>query len=138
MFGRYDHGVDEKGRIFVPAKFRSKLGESFYLTIGLDRCLCVYTEESWQKIVDKFNALPLSQSAKMRFLFANAAKCEPDRQGRFLIPGELRSYAEIGEDVTFIGMGSRAEIWDKERYAALEKEQLTPETLRQMMEDLNF
>lgn len=138
VFGRYDHAVDEKGRIFVPSKFRPKLGEAFYITIGTDRCLSVYTEDSWEKIVEKFNALPLSQSARMRFLFANAAKCEPDKQGRFLIPAELRSYAGIGADVTFIGMGNRAEIWDKQSYAKLEKEQLTPETLRQMMEELNF
>lgn len=138
MFGRYDHGVDEKGRIFLPSKFRAELGDAFYVTIGLDRCLTVYTEASWQKILDKFNEMPLSQSVKMRFLFANAAKCEPDKQGRFSLPQELRSYAGISENVTMIGMGTRAEIWDKDSYQKLEDKELTPESLKQMMEELNF
>lgn len=138
MFGRYDHGVDEKGRIFLPSKFRAELGDAFYVTIGLDRCLTVYTEASWQKILDKFNEMPLSQSVKMRFLFANAAKCEPDKQGRFFLPQELRSYAGISENVTMIGMGTRAEIWDKDSYQKLEDKELTPESLKQMMEELNF
>ena len=89
MVGKYRHTVDPKGRLFVPAKLREELGDSFYVTLGLEHCLSVYTEAGWQAIVDKYNALPMSQARKMRFLFANAAKCEPDKQGRFLIPTEL-------------------------------------------------
>jgi len=138
MFGRYDHAVDGKGRIFVPSKLKEELGETFYVTLGLDHCLSVYTESGWTQIVEKFNSLPISQSAKMRFLFANACKCEPDKQGRFLIPTELRSYAGIQENVTVIGLGSRAEIWDTETYRNLEAEALTSENLKQIMEELNF
>lgn len=138
MFGRYDHTVDDKGRIIVPAKLRAELGNSFYVTLGLDDCLSVYTEESWCEILAKFEALPISQSAKMRFLFANAAKCEPDKQGRFLIPGELKRYAGIKQNVTIIGQGKRAEIWDTATYTKLEEETLTPENLRKAMEELNF
>ena len=83
MVGKYRHTVDPKGRLFVPAKLREELGDSFYVTLGLEHCLSVYTEAGWQAIVDKYNALPMSQARKMRFLFANAAKCEPDKQGRF-------------------------------------------------------
>ena len=90
MFGKYKHSVDEKGRLFVPSKLREELGSTFYVTLGLDHCLSVYTEAGWKAIVDKYNALPIVQALKMRFLFANAAKCEPDKQGRFLIPAELR------------------------------------------------
>ena len=86
MYGKYRHTVDPKGRLFVPSKLRDELGEAFYVTLGLDHCLSVYTEAGWQSILDKYNALPISQARKMRFLFANAAKCEPDKQGRFLIP----------------------------------------------------
>ena len=89
MYGKYKHTVDPKGRLFVPSKLRDELGEAFYVTLGLDHCLSVYTETGWQAILDKYNALPISQARKMRFLFANAAKCEPDKQGRFLIPTEL-------------------------------------------------
>jgi len=138
MYGRYEHTVDPKGRLFVPAKLRTELGEAFYVTLGLDHCLSVYTEEGWSRILDKFNSLPISQSTKMRFLFANAAKCEPDKQGRFLLPTELRAYAGIGQSVTFIGQGSRAEIWNTETYRALEAEMLTPENLKAAMEELNF
>ena len=76
MFGKYKHSVDEKGRLFVPSKLREELGSTFYVTLGLDHCLSVYTEAGWKAIVDKYNALPIVQARKMRFLFANAAKCE--------------------------------------------------------------
>ena len=128
MYGKYKHTVDPKGRLFVPSKLRDELGEAFYVTLGLDHCLSVYTETGWQAILDKYNALPISQARKMRFLFANAAKCEPDKQGRFLIPTELRPYAGI----------RHAEIWDSEAYDKLEQETLTPENLAQVMEELGF
>ena len=88
--------------------------------------------------LDKYNALPISQARKMRFLFANAAKCEPDKQGRFLIPAELRQYAGLQQEVTFIGQGGHAEIWDSEAYEKLESETLTPENLAAVMEELGF
>ena len=132
MYGKYKHTVDPKGRLFVPSKLRDELGEAFYVTLGLDHCLSVYTETGWQAILDKYNALPISQARKMRFLFANAAKCEPDKQGRFLIPTELRQYAGIRQE------GGHAEIWDSEAYDKLEQETLTPENLAQVMEELGF
>lgn len=138
MYGRYEHLVDPKGRLFVPAKLRTELGEAFYVTLGLDHCLSVYTEADWAGILEKFAAMPISQSVKMRFLFANAAKCEPDKQGRFLLPAELRAYAGIGPSATFIGLGNRAEIWNTETYRKLEAEMLTPENLKAVMEELNF
>ena len=98
----------------------------------------MYTEAGWQAIVDKYNALPISQARKMRFLFANAAKCEPDKQGRFLIPQELRDYAGLKQEVTFIGQAGHAEIWDSETYDRLESECLTPEALAAAMEELDF
>ena len=138
MVGKYKHTVDPKGRLFVPSKLRDELGDSFYVTLGLDHCLSVYTEEGWQAIVDKYNALPISQARKMRFLFANAAKCEPDKQGRFLIPTTLREYAGLKQEVTFIGQAGHAEIWDSEAYDRLETETLTPENLAAVMEELDF
>lgn len=138
MYGKYSHTVDPKGRLFVPAKLREELGDAFYVTLGLDHCLSVYTEESWQAILDRYNALSLSQSRKIRALFANAAKCEPDKQGRFLLPVGLRQYASINQEVTFIGQGNHAEIWDSELYAEMEQEQLIPENLAAAMEELGF
>ena len=138
MVGKYVHTVDPKGRLFVPSKLRDELGESFYVTLGLDHCLSVYTEAGWQAIVEKYNALPLSQARKMRILFANAAKCEPDKQGRFLIPQTLRDYAGLRQEVTFIGLAGHAEIWDSETYNRMEAEALTPEYLASAMEELDF
>lgn len=138
MVGKYRHNIDPKGRLFVPAKLREELGESFYVTLGLEHCLSVYTEAGWQAIVDKYNALPMSQARKMRFLFANAAKCEPDKQGRFLIPTELRDYAGLKDEVMFVGLAGHAEIWDSATYDALEAETLTPEYMASVMEELDF
>ena len=138
MVGKYRHTVDAKGRLFVPSKLREELGDAFYVTLGLDHCLSVYTEAGWQAIVEKFNALPISKARKMRFLFANAAKCEPDKQGRFLIPTELREYAGLKQEVIFIGQAGHAEIWDSEAYDQLEAETLTPEALASAMEELDF
>ena len=138
MVGKYRHTVDPKGRLFVPSKLREELGDAFYVTLGLDHCLSVYTQAGWDGIMERYNALPLSQARKMRFLFANAAKCEPDKQGRFLIPTELRDYAGLKQDVTFIGQAGHAEIWDSDTYDALEAESLTPENLAAAMEELDF
>lgn len=138
MYGKYKHSVDPKGRLFVPSKLREELGEAFYVTLGLDHCLSVYTEAGWQAILDKYNALPISQARKMRFLFANAAKCEPDSQGRILLPQKLRAYAGLDKDVVIIGVSNRAEIWNAERWAALEAEELNPENLAAVMEELGF
>lgn len=138
MYGKYRHTVDPKGRLFVPSKLREELGEAFYVTLGLDHCLTVYTEAGWRAILDRYNAMPLSQSRKIRFLFANAAKCEPDKQGRFLLPQDLRNYAGLSQEVTFIGQGNHAELWDSAAYDALERETLTPENLAAAMEELGF
>ena len=138
MFGKYKHSVDEKGRLFVPSKLRDELGSTFYVTLGLDHCLSVYTETGWQAILDKYNALPISQARKMRFLFANAAKCEPDAQGRIVLPQKLRAYAHLEKDVVVIGVSNRAEIWNAEKWAEIEAEELNPENLAAVMEELGF
>ena len=131
MYGRYDHAVDPKGRLFVPAKLRAELGDAFYVTVGLDHCLLVYPQAGWDRILAKLDALSLTEAAGMRVLLANVARCEPDKQGRFLLPAALRRYAGLGQ-------GSRAEIWDTAAYEALEAAELTPEKLRAVMEELNF
>lgn len=138
MYGKYRHTVDPKGRLFVPSKLRDELGEAFYVTLGLDHCLSVYTEAGWQSILDKYNALPISQARKMRFLFANAAKCEPDAQGRIVLPQKLRAYAHLEKDVVVIGVSNRAEIWNAEKWAEIEAEELNPENLAAVMEELGF
>ena len=138
MYGKYRHSVDPKGRLFVPAKLRDELGEAFYVTLGLDKCLTVYTQASWDSFMEKYNAVPFYQLGTLRFLLANVVKCEPDKQGRFLLPPDLRAYANITQNVVFVGQGTHAEIWDAETYDRLEREQLSPEKLLAAMKELGI
>ena len=139
LMGQYEHSIDPKNRINFPAKFREQLGENFILTVGLDECIAVYSAEEWDKLEQKINQLPMSRGRSVkRYFFSNAVTVEPDKQGRFLIPTELRQYAGIRQEVTFIGQGGHAEIWDSEAYDKLEMETLTPENLAQVMEELGF
>lgn len=80
MTGTYEHSIDAKGRLFIPAKLREELGVTFYLAMGVDECLAIYPQETWNRFTEKFASLPMSQSAAMRPLFANASKCELDSQ----------------------------------------------------------
>ena len=138
MTGQYAHTVDAKGRLFIPAKLREELGSAFYVTIGMDGCLSVYSEGSWANFMDKLSALPYSKTKALRALLANAAKCEPDAQGRIVLPQKLRAYAHLEKDVVVIGVSNRAEIWNAEKWAEIEAEELNPENLAAVMEELGF
>ena len=136
--GQYQHSIDAKGRLFIPAKFREELGETFYVTIGLDGCLSVYSDVKWATLTEKYEALPLSKARSMRALFANAAKCEPDAQGRILVPAKLRQYAALEKDVVITGASKCVELWNPERWQAIESVGLDPENLAAAMEELEF
>lgn len=117
--GEYDHTVDAKGRIILPAKFREELGSQFVVTKGLDKCLFVYSNEEWKRIEDNFREKSMtSKDARkfMRFFFAGAADCEVDKQGRILIPAKLREYAGLEKDIVSVGVLSRVEIWSRESW----------------------
>ena len=116
LMGEYVHSIDAKGRIILPADFREELGEHFVITKGLDNCLFVYDEEEWNNLSQKLRQLPLAKPearAFVRFFFAGARTLECDRQGRFLVPGNLRSYAMLEKDVVLIGVSNRIEVWSK-------------------------
>ena len=120
MFGKFTHNVDPKGRLFVPAKLREELGDVFYVMIGLDNSLLVFPEAKWEKVSESFNSVPLSDSGALRYIRANVARCEPDKQGRFVLPPILRKYADLTDDVTFLGQGDHAELWNAAAYEAKE------------------
>ena len=106
LMGEYAHTIDAKGRVILPADFRAELGESFVITKGLDNCLFVYGQEEWASLSAKLRELPLAKSearAFVRFFFSGARQLECDRQGRFLVPGNLRQYALLEKDVVLIG-----------------------------------
>ena len=138
MTGQYQHSIDAKGRVFIPAKLREELGETFYVTMGMDSCLSVYSDASWAKFTEKFESLPYTKTKAMRPLFANAAKCEPDSQGRILLPQKLRAYAGLDKDVVIIGVNDRAEIWAADAWNAQEEEEMTPEKMAACMAELGF
>lgn len=117
--GEYNHSIDAKGRLIVPAKFREELGSQFVVTKGLDGCLFVYPKAEWENIEKKFREIPLTtKDARkfLRFFFAGAATCEIDKQGRMLIPAVLRNYAGLEKDAVLAGVFNRIEIWSKERW----------------------
>ncbi|MBR6148683.1 MAG: division/cell wall cluster transcriptional repressor MraZ [Lachnospiraceae bacterium] len=119
FMGEYNHTIDPKGRVIVPAKFRDALGEHFVVTKGLDGCLFVYDEKEWTLFEEKLKTLPITNKearAFVRFFLAGAAEVETDKQGRILLPSVLREYAELEKDVVLIGAGGRVEIWSKGRW----------------------
>lgn len=119
FMGEYQHSVDEKGRMIIPAKFRDALGSAFVITRGLDHCLFVYPQEEWGVLEQKLKSLPLMKSdarAFTRFFFSGAIECELDKQGRVNIPSNLREHAKIDKETVVIGVSNRVEIWSKEAW----------------------
>lgn len=113
--GEYQYSLDEKGRLAIPAKFRSSLGESAIITRGLDSCLFIYATAEWQKMVNELNGLPLAQAnarAYVRFFLSGAFEVTFDKLGRCIVPQPLRQYAKISKDVSVIGVSNRIEIWN--------------------------
>ena len=108
MTGEYQHSLDSKGRLFMPAKLRAELGAVFYITISMDRCLCAYSSESW------------------------------DSQGRVLVPQNLRDYANLTKSVTVVGCNNHAELWDSDAWQTVFEEETTPENIAAVMEELEF
>ena len=118
FMGEYNHTIDAKGRLIVPAKFREILGDNFIVTKGLDGCLFVYPNDEWTRFEEKLKSLPLTnKNARQftRFFLAGAAACEVDKQGRILLPQVLREFASLEKDVVLVGVASRIEIWSRNR-----------------------
>lgn len=136
FLGEYQHNIDIKGRIIIPAKFRDALGENFIVTKGLDGCLFVYPFDEWQKLQQELEKLPLTQKdarAFVRFFFASASEGELDKQGRLMIPSKLRDYAGLNKEVMVIGVSKRLEIWDVERWQNYNDDEASFEQLAELM-----
>ena len=142
MIGKYAAKLDEKNRLFVPAKLRNELGERFFVTLGVNcghRCLTVYTAADWETLGQNFNALPISQrSAASSLIFMNATECTLDKQFRFGLTQFLLDYGGISRDVMIVGRAGQAEIWDAQEFAAFEQENLTPEKLLASLEEIGL
>lgn len=119
LIGEYDHSLDSKGRLIMPAKLRDDMGEKFIITTGLDGCLFGFSLSEWEKFEDKLKTLPITnKNARnfVRFFLSGATECELDKQGRFLIPNNLRNAANLEKEVVIIGVGTRLEIWNKQTW----------------------
>lgn len=142
MIGKYPAKMDEKGRLFVPSKLRGELGETFFVTLGVNcghRCLTIYTAQEWQRLSENFNALSISQRAgATSLIFMNAAECSPDKQFRFGLTPFLLNYAGIDREVMIVGRAGQAEIWDAKKFEAFEQENLTPEKLLASLEAIGL
>ena len=142
MIGKYAAKLDDKSRLFVPAKLRQELGQTFFVTLGVNcghRCLTVYTAQEWQRLSDNYNALSISQrSGATSLIFMNAAECTPDKQFRFGLTPFLMEYAGIDREVMIAGRAGQAEIWDSREFAAFEAENLTPEKLLASLEAIGL
>ncbi len=142
MIGKYPAKLDDKNRLFVPAKLRAELGDDFFVTLGVNcghRCLTVYTAPDWQTLSQNYNTLPISQrSAATSLIFMNATECNPDKQFRFGLTQFLLEYAGIGKDVMIVGRAGQAEIWDAVEFQRFEAENLTPEKLLASLEAIGL
>ncbi|WP_188205717.1 division/cell wall cluster transcriptional repressor MraZ [Alkalibacillus aidingensis] len=119
FMGEYQHNIDTKGRLIVPAKFRDGLGQSFVITRGLDKCLFAYPMEEWKILEEKLKKLPLTKKdarAFTRFFFSGAVECEIDKQGRINVPSPLRTYADLEKECVVIGVSNRVELWAKDQW----------------------
>ena len=119
LIGEYEHSLDAKGRLIMPAKLREDIGEKFIITKGLDGCLFAFSIAEWKIFEEKLRSLPISNKDARkfsRFFFAGAIDCEIDKQGRFLITSNLREFAGLEKDVVIVGMDSRLEIWSKDKW----------------------
>lgn len=135
--GEYNHSIDAKGRLIIPAKFREALGEEFVVTKGLDGCLFVFSNVEWQAFEEKLKTLPLTnKNARqfIRFFVAGATTCELDKQGRILLPGTLREFAGLEKEVVITGTLTRIEIWSKAMWEANSSYDNMDEIAEQMTE----
>ena len=142
LIGKYPVKLDDKNRMFVPAKLREELGERFFVTLGTNgghRCLTIYPAEAWQRLTDNYNALSQAQRAKgPNVIFNNAIECAPDRQFRVALNSFLTRFAGIEREAVVVGCAGQAEIWAAAEYEAYEAENLSPEKLLAALEAIGL
>ena len=134
MYGEYEHTIDAKGRMFLPSKFRTELGERVYVTMGLDGCICIYPTEEWNKFIKKLDEVPSVRARHVkRYLCRSAVETDVDAQGRILIPLSHREKAKLGRTVTVIGVDEKAEVWNPDDFRAysdsISDEEITAELI---------
>ena len=136
LTGEYFPTIDNNGRLAFPSKLREELGERFCITRWIEDCLVVFSEQEWNIICESIKAQPYSETVEVRrYLFPNACTVEPDKQGRVIIPSNLRELTGIKDDVVIIGNMDRAEIWAKEKWLS-EKDKMTSDIFSQKLKEI--
>ena len=142
FLGEFEHSIDDKGRLTVPAKFRDELEGGVVITRGLDGCLWAYPRPEWDVLAEKLSKLPTANKAArdfVRFMSSSASDSIPDRQGRVLIPQKLRDYAGIGSETAVIGVMNRVEIWNPAKWAETFSEvEENPEAIAAQLDELGI
>ncbi|MBM6859670.1 division/cell wall cluster transcriptional repressor MraZ [Clostridium saudiense] len=141
FIGEYQHSLDSKNRIIVPSKLREGLGDKFIISKGLDGCLYAYPIDEWNKFEEKLKKLPLTNKdarAFVRFFVAGATEIETDKQGRGLIPANLREYAGIEKEIVTIGALNKVEIWSKEKWESYNESDIDFDSIADKMGDLGI
>ncbi|MDD2446976.1 MAG: division/cell wall cluster transcriptional repressor MraZ [Tissierellia bacterium] len=142
FIGEHQHSIDDKGRLIIPSKFREDLGYEFIMTKGLDNCLFVYPKNEWLIIEEKLKSLPLTNRdarAFIRFFFAGASECTLDKQGRVLVPVNLREHSKLEKETVIIGVSTRMEIWSKEEWDAYNSDDnLSYDSIAEKMAELGI
>ena len=142
LIGEYEHSLDVKGRLIMPAKLSEDIGDKFIVTKGLDGCLFGFSQKEWNNFEEKLKTLPLTnKNARdfVRFFLSGAIECEIDKQGRFLIASNLREYAELDKEVMITGVGTRIEIWDREKWKKYNSEEnLSADQIAENMANLGM
>ena len=142
LIGEYEHSLDVKGRLIMPSKIREDIGEKFIITKGLDGCLFGFSKNEWNNFEQKLKTLPLTnKNARdfVRFFLSGAIECEIDKQGRFLVAGNLREYAELEKEAVITGVGTRIEIWNKDKWKSYNSEEnLSADQIAENMANLGM
>ena len=120
LVGKYEHSMDAKRRLPLPARLRDALGKTVVLTRGLEGCVFVYSQNEWLEFARKVNTLPMMSQARARsvarLFFGSAMEAELDALGRVLVPDYLKEHAQLKKEVVIVGTGTRLELWDKEKW----------------------
>lgn len=135
LYGNFEHTLDPKGRVSFPASFREDMGDAFIVVKWLDNCLAAFSMTEWENLNEKLRNQPAKARAIQRFFFSSAVPVETDKQGRIVIPANLRDFAGLTKDVVIAGVSNHAEIWDKARWASA-SEEVTDSMVAEMLDDV--